>query len=185
MKARWSFCLLVLASVHAVFAGEEGQAPADANLVGFAQRRTDAIRVTESPVRMHDRVSRLCNDLFVMQKTNSSGQLLQNPHEHKFAHVFVSTNGAFAMRTNAVFPVGSIIIKEKFSDAEGKQTELYTGMIKRTKGYNSECGDWEFFTLSADATKVTSRGKLQACMDCHVAYKNSDYVTKRYVTFSR
>jgi len=86
------------------------------------------------------------------------------------------------MKTNsAVFPRGTIILKEKFLDSEGKQTELFTGMVKREAGFNSECGDWEFFTLSSDATKITSRGKLEKCMDCHVEYKDRDYVTKNYV----
>jgi hypothetical protein len=53
-------------------------------------------------------------------------------------------------------------------------------MIKREKGYNPECGDWEFFTLTADATKMTARGRLQSCMDCHVEYSESDFVTKKY-----
>lgn len=85
------------------------------------------------------------------------------------------------MRTNSgVFPQGAIILKEKFSDSEGKETELFTGMIKREAGYNLDCGDWEFFTLSADTSKITSRGKLQDCMACHVEYKNQDFVTKTY-----
>lgn len=87
------------------------------------------------------------------------------------------------MRTNdAVFPRGTIIVKEKFSDAEGKHTELFTGVVKREKGYNPDCGDWEFFGLRADGKKIAERGKLQSCMDCHVEYKERDFVTKNYVS---
>ncbi len=89
------------------------------------------------------------------------------------------------MRTNSgIFPQGAIVLKEKFSDAEGKETELFTGMIKRQPGYNPECGDWEFFTLPGDGSKISARGKLQNCMDCHVEYKNRDYVAKSYAHIS-
>ena len=189
MKTYQSICLVLLASIRLTCVGE-AQPLADTMLLKFAQGRTNAVRITEKPVKMYDRVALLCYfplaDMRVWAKTNALGQRLENPHEHKYAHVFVSTNGATAMRTNsAVFPVGSIIIKEKFSDLEGKKTELFTGMVKRENGYNSKCGDWEFFTLSADAVKVTSRGKLQSCIDCHVEYKESDYVTKKYVMYPR
>ncbi len=125
-------------------------------------------------------------DMRVFLKTNSVGQKLQNPHDEKYAHVFVSTNGVAAMKSNnAVFPIGSIIIKEKLSDAEGTQTELFTGMVKREKNYNPQCGDWEFFTVSGDASRIASRGKLQNCIDCHVEYSDSDYVTKKYIANTR
>jgi hypothetical protein len=111
-----------------------------------------------------------------------------SPHFEKYAHVYVSQEGNYAMHTHSIttgtnvvrFPVGTIVLKEKFSDATAKHTELFTGMVKREAGYNPECGDWEFFTLSANANKVTSRGRLQSCMDCHVDYKYSDFVTKDY-----
>ncbi|HXB59867.1 MAG TPA: hypothetical protein VNU95_09890, partial [Candidatus Acidoferrales bacterium] len=62
--------------------------------------------------------------------------------------------------------------------------ELFTGMIKREVGYNPECGNWEFFTLPGDASKISARGKIQNCMECHKAYKSSDFVTKAYVMYA-
>jgi hypothetical protein len=86
-----------------------------------------------------------------------------------------------AMRTRTgVFPEGATVLKEKFSDAAGTKTELFTGMVKREAGYNPECGDWEFFTLPGDASKISAGGKIQNCMECHVEYKNQDYVTRLY-----
>ena len=84
---------------------------------------------------------------------------------------------------DGVFPRGTIILKEKFSDSKAQNTELFTGMLKREAGYHPRCGDWEFFTLSADASKVTSRGKLASCINCHIEYRERDFVTKNYVGF--
>lgn len=90
------------------------------------------------------------------------------------------------MRTDsAAFPRGAIVLKEKFTDSKAGLTELFTGMVKRESGYNPECGDWEFFVLEADTSKVIERGRLQRCMDCHVEYKGRDFVTKNYVSRSQ
>jgi Cytochrome P460 len=164
--------------------------PADEALLKFAEQRTNAIRITAKPFKMEWAVMLDCRgpsplEQRVAEKQRISGGSLTNIHRDKYVHVHVSTNGASCMKTNsAVFPLGAIILKEKFADASGQSTELFTGMVKRELGYNPECGDWEFFTLSADAKKITSRGKLQDCMACHVEYKESDFVTKKYAVYS-
>lgn len=187
--ARSSLFALLAVITSSAFAAETN-GPTEAFLVRFSQLRTNAARVTEVPVNMALVVASACRPplppSIVEQRIENKKISLDEPHRNKFVHVYVTPEGAPAMKTNsAVFLRGTIILKEKFSDPEGKQTELFTGMVKREKGYNSECGDWEFFTLSADAAKVTSRGKLKNCMDCHVEYKESDYVTKNYVLYPR
>lgn len=84
------------------------------------------------------------------------------------------------LNDDAKFPVGTMILKEKFPDMDAKVPELYTGMLKQEKGYNPKAGDWEFFVLSGDRNAVTARGRIDSCMDCHQQYAKSDFVTKRY-----
>ena len=162
--------------------------PSDATLIQFVQHRTNAVRITESPYQMEGWVMLRCSgpspaESRVFKKERTLG--ISDPHIKKFVHVYVTPDGKTAMQTNSgVFPQGAIVLKEKFSDGEGKQTELFTGMVKREVGYNPECGDWEFFTSSADASKITSRGKLKNCMACHVEYKDQDFVTKSYAHIS-
>jgi hypothetical protein len=181
MKSPILFCALFFAAAM-VRADDSG--PSDSALIKFVQQRTNAVRITESPVRMDARVAGLCRaltpeELRASQKEKSLG--ISDPHIKKYVHVYVSPDGQSAMQTRAgIFPVGSIVLKEKFSDATGTNTELFTGMVKREAGYSPECGNWEFFTLPADASKISGRGKIQDCMECHEEYKNSDYVTKAY-----
>jgi hypothetical protein len=95
--------------------------------------------------------------------------------------VYVTPEGfASFVEPQTPFPVGTIVLKEKFAAAEAKSPELYTGMLKREKGYNPKCGDWEFFTLTGDRKAITARGRINSCMDCHQQYAKSDYVTRRY-----
>jgi hypothetical protein len=96
-------------------------------------------------------------------------------------HVYVSPEGADAMKTNGVvFPVGTLILKVKFPAATAKSPELYTGMLKREQGFNPGCGDWEFFTLDGARRAITARGTIQSCIKCHKYYSTSDFVTKAY-----
>ena len=98
-----------------------------------------------------------------------------------FVNVFVTPGGVDAMKDRpAVFPVGTVILKQKFPTATSKTTELYTGMLKREPGYNPDCGDWEFFTLSGNGKVVTARGKIDSCIECHKEYPKTDFVTKEY-----
>jgi hypothetical protein len=45
--------------------------------------------------------------------------------------------------------------------------ELLTAMVKREKGYNPSCYDWEFLVLDGKAERILERGKLVRCQSCH------------------
>jgi hypothetical protein len=107
-------------------------------------------------------------------------EVLVAKHVARF-EVFVTPGGANAMRDfRAELPFDTVILKRKYTIQNAKEPELYTGMFKREKGYNPDCGDWEFFTVSGDGKTIKSRGKLSRCIDCHKNYSSSDFVTKIY-----
>ena len=79
----------------------------------------------------------------------------------------------------APFPVGTVLTKEKFDNPKGTgMPELLTVMVKREKGYNPACYDWEFLVLDGKAERVLERGKLARCQGCHVEkeYKRTEGV---------
>jgi hypothetical protein len=76
----------------------------------------------------------------------------------------------------AVFPVGSIIVREKLSHLEDKQAELLAIMVKRFSGFNPKVGDWEFFVVDGSLTRVTQRQRTGSCSACHRSQKETDYV---------
>jgi hypothetical protein len=86
------------------------------------------------------------------------------------------------MSGRGIYPEGTVILKQKFSDADGTKSDFYTGMRKREAGYNPTAGDWEFFTLDPEREMVISRGRIESCMDCHIKYKATDFVSRRYLT---
>ena len=150
-------------------------APSDEELLKFVKERAKHERLTPQPVDMADQVARDC-------RAPSSAKEKEGPHEGAKFLIFANESAALPVFDPwGKFPEGSLLLKEKLGKEDGK-TKLYTGMLKREKGYFPECGDWEFFTVDAGATKITERGKLANCATCHEDYAKGDYVTKVYAS---
>jgi hypothetical protein len=140
----------------------------------LGRHRPEMIRITQKPYRVNWAGAPLCI------RPNS---IPHSPHGEHWIHVFVSPSGTNTMLTGTgTYPVGTFILKQKFLDAVGTNTEFYTGMRKRERDYNPELGDWEFFTMNRSGSMVTARGKIESCMDCHTKYKSTDFVSRRYLT---
>ena len=75
-------------------------------------------------------------------------------------------------RKLALFPAGSVIVKEKVND-NGKVTGV-GGMIKRPAGFDPTNGDWEYFY--SDPQAGFTMGKIKNCAECHADAKAKDYV---------
>lgn len=134
-------------------------------------------RVNSEPFRMSPAVSAAC-------AAPAGGQA--SPHSGPDAYIDVYVNAAgrsTMMKQGPVsFPIGTIIVKEKRPTPDKSEPELLTVMLKRTKGYSPEAGDWEFAVLDGKATAVQAQGKLENCMLCHRKMRESDYVFRPYVT---
>jgi hypothetical protein len=109
----------------------------------------------------------------------------ENPHMGMFITVYVNNIGRKAMfEANPKFPVGSIIVKEKFAtDADSRKPVLYTIMRKREVGYNPTVGDWEFSVVGANGKDLQASGKLENCQTCHVGRVARDFVFRDYLTW--
>jgi hypothetical protein len=153
-------------------------------------RATALEEVTTKPVLMHARTRLLCRPPTRGEFAEEEG----NPHLEKYARLYVDKAGRSAAEGHEpVHQEGTLLIKEKLPMAlpaddaasikvqPGKSPELFTGMLKREKGYNPACGDWEFFTLSGDARQMTARGKLTSCMECHQRYPDRDFTSRKLV----
>jgi hypothetical protein len=106
----------------------------------------------------------------------------QSPHDGHWIHVFVTSRGYDTMKTGkGTYPRGTLILKEKFADAEGQNPVLFTGMLKREKGYAPDVGDWQFFVLNADAT-FADTSDMRSCIKCHAPLRSTDFVSRRYLT---
>jgi len=76
----------------------------------------------------------------------------------------------------ALFPVGSILVREKLMRINSDKPQVLTVMIKREKGFNPEGGDWSFLAIDGAATKVHQRKKKGSCLECHQSASVRDFV---------
>lgn len=134
-------------------------------------------KVNEKPEIVESKLAILCTRPTQAQIDSDA----KNLHNDKFINVYINDIGKNEMMTkkNPVFPVGTVIVKEKLTTSESKEAELLTVMIKREKNYNPNIGDWEFLTFNGAGTETTARGKLENCQACHLVEKSTDYVSRR------
>lgn len=166
-------------------------------------------RVTKSPFPMDEAVSGLCRPtprLWDMHKrvyAEHAEAFEKSVHTGRdggpnYVHVYVNEIGKKAIPINGPkFPIGSIIVKEKFPGKwtgkwDDKQNSerlvlgsatVLTMMRKREAGYDSKNGDWEYFTGDAKTLVLTKPDPkaLKACQSCHALYKDRDFITKTYM----
>jgi len=144
----------------------------DAELLKWVKERATLERVTPKMVDMAPTVAVRCGIDPILGKW---------PHGTAKFHVYASQGAAPSLFDPwGTFAEGSLLLKEKF-DKQTERTTLFTGMWKREPGYFPEAGDWEFFTVNADATKIESRGKLPDCASCHEDIQKGDHVSKKYI----
>lgn len=97
---------------------------------------------------------------------------MTGPHHLWSIHLYANPQALSAVTNrHAVFPVGSVIVKEKLLD---DKVSGIGGMIKRAAGYDSPNGDWEYFYYGKP--REFSSGRLKNCVDCHRGAKTKDHV---------
>jgi hypothetical protein len=148
------------------------------SLLASIDRYTTWDRVTRTPYRVSPQVNVLC----------APGTAVRtSPHAGAYIDVYVNEIGREAMHTegSTVFPEGTVIVKAKRHAERDAEPALLTVMVKRTKGYNPEVGDWEFAVVDGKSTSVREQGRLRNCMDCHTTVPGSDFVFRTYLAESK
>lgn len=142
--------------------------------------------VTPQPVDMTPTISLSCVG-------PSTWDMAPNPHSRRVFRVFVNKTGKEGLLSDGKkpFPVGSMIVKEKYLRpsggkdwepvklAEDAKPELLTAMVKREKGFDPKNGDWEYIVIAGDLSKKTSEG-IEHCAKCHLSRKNQGFVFGSY-----
>lgn len=103
----------------------------------------------------------------------TGGPIGDGPHADRTLTVYVNAIGKDAMASGQPFPVGSVIVKEKWV-LGAKAPELSTVMVKRDSG-------WEFAAIDATGRKSLAIDK-QSCTRCHDGQAKQDYVFRTYVS---
>ena len=197
MRVRLSLSLSALCSLIAVafwaatLPGNEGAQSRVPTIAALGEKELAAIRIglkeasrrEPSPQR---KLVRITAEPFHVEAADLAlcrGPIGPSDPHDGWIHVYVTQRGQQVMQTGkGVYPSGTIILKQKLSDAAGKKAEYFTGMVKRAKGYDPETGDWEFFVMNSEATVARPPLNVQSCVDCHAPFRATDFVSRRYLT---
>jgi hypothetical protein len=104
-------------------------------------------------------------------------------HKNTFGFAYANdlARGYMLGKEPGVFPVGSIIVREKLSTPKAISAEVLVVMVKRERDFNPRANDWEFLTVSGDMKKIEKREKEGKCRQCHASEAKNDFVF-RYPT---
>ena len=139
----------------------------DAALVARYLKYRSMPRVTQEQLAMAEAAKTLC----------IAPGSVRGPHEQPGVHLYASAD-AIAAKKKAPFgpyPVGAVIVKEKFETKGGTEPSLITVMEK--VGATGKVEDWKFSMIRLSDRTITRDGFAMSCAQCHGWYKLSDYVT--------
>jgi hypothetical protein len=114
--------------------------------------------------------------------TRNEDAFLASPHVSFFVNVRVNEAALAAMKqemkpeTKLVFPVGSVIVKEKLVGKTDAKPDALGIMIKREKGFNPDGGDWEYVYWKKTGETFRGAEQTKHCQTCHVAKRDTDSV---------
>lgn len=135
-------------------------------------------RVNHTRFKMADVVAMMCRTVTPEEYT----QLAKSLHFKHFVEVFVNAKGAKRMfeSNTKPYPVGTVIVKAKFSHARGGTPELLTVMRKRETGFDTKNGDWEYAAIDPKTMRAPKQ-EIKHCQSCHQEVATADFVYGSYV----
>lgn len=105
-----------------------------------------------------------------------------NNHSFSFGEVYANDLAKPEIeKAQPIFPVGSIIVREKNSTANSTTPETVIAMVKREKGFSTETGDWEFLVFDGKDLQMQKRETVGNCAACHSNAKQSYWVFRDYL----
>jgi hypothetical protein len=132
-------------------------------------------KVNKQRAKMDEIVSALCR----ADTAGSAATVSKSSPHHAYITVWVNAIGAKAMDAkNPIFPVGTIIVKEKFRAANTSKVELLTVMRKREARFARDSGDWEYLVVSPRGKALKT--DVNACKSCHQQMRADDFVFRSY-----
>src|SRR6478609_413454 len=131
---------------------------------------------TPEPVSASGYIFNLCRmptlrETEFLNSIHGDGRYLQDWANPLAAQVLVS--GAPSM-----FPVGSVIVKEKYAGPTTVKPDLVAigMMIKRSPGFNSAHGDWDYAYYEPALGIVQTAEQSTYCANCHAGAAATDFV---------
>jgi len=145
---------------------------AESNLIQEIDGFEDWRSVTREPIPVSEFFYTMCRTPTLVEKLAAA-----TPHKSRHINVRVNPEGEevfYGGNKLQPFPVGSVIVKEKFPDSEFKNAESLGAMIKNESG-------WDYIYKDENGEVFRERKMLENCYSCHSLIKERDEVFRTYL----
>lgn len=95
------------------------------------------------------------------------------PHFERSIHLYA--NPVALAAKGRIYPLGALIVKEKFASAADMVPDIITVMEKT--GNLGRVEDWKFTMVRVSDRTVIRDGFKVSCSDCHSRYDKTDFVS--------
>jgi hypothetical protein len=127
-----------------------------------------------------DQPRRVADYIYLLWRLPSDEEYLaaESLHGPFFVKVYVNDIGADAIfdESDPIYPVGTVIVKEKSSGVAAEFADHLGIMIKREAGFNPDGDDWEYIYWEGGDIFQAPTADLSHCQDCHVSEAEDDSV---------
>ena len=137
----------------------------------IATAYTNYSRITEHAVFVNPELAVQCAPVSKPQIAAAEAKF--GPHANSAMLIYMNPLAADAFGTNATFPVGSVVVKQKTIPGHDTNNGV-GGMVKRPAGYDPAHGDWKYFYF--ESPKKIESGRIASCVQCHDSAKEKDHV---------
>ena len=179
-KAMKSYALLtVLLATLVIAQGQNKQDPETRNnRLSISQIRDyrKMTRVNKQPIDMVEETKLDC----------AAPSMVSGPHHNPGLVYYINDIARQAIATyseNKVFPVGSIIVKEKQERRTEDSVQIITVMKKVRSGNTGDSWEYRMYDTKkweeVDVSKQPTTFGRRTCLECHTRYRNNDYVSNR------
>jgi hypothetical protein len=159
---------------------QAGQITSHPTVEEIAKSYGDYQAITTQPVLVNPELAMLCVGASTAQV--DAARIKFGPHANTAISIYMNDAAANAFRERRSYPVGAVVVKRKRlmsyggsnSVSPGETENGVGGMVKRSPGYDSAHGDWEYFYY--DRPDHIESGQIASCVQCHIGAKTSDYV---------
>jgi hypothetical protein len=143
--------------------------------------RTALRKINDQEILVNPDLAALCIGVSQARLASVSGTF--GPHANCAINIFMNEAAEKSFAAGArIYPVGSVIIKEKRAAsyvisaqaAVGGDFRGVGGMVKRAAGFDPEHDDWEYFYF--DHPSNIEQGRISSCIACHSSARSSDYI---------
>jgi len=174
-------CSLVVVCLAAVVIGQEQrmedrEATKGGISISEIRNYRQMSRVNKEPVDMVEGTKLMCAPPLSMYGPHYDPGVVYYVNE-------IARQGTKIFSNNRLFPVGSIIVKEKQERKTEDSVQIITVMKKVRSGRGEDSWEYKMYDTKKwaeiDPSNQATGSLRRTCIDCHRRYKNNDYVSDK------